>query len=217
MSRIVRGVDVPLNVQGSLRPVLEKTLDLFTVYRKRTNAANIEDAAHWYNERATLSVLAAAAWKQGGIALEEYSMRKHGGCAGRADLWIKMPSEMFSFEAKQTWTTVLPGRGRERASYWLREATRDAARVPKAEAQHRAGLVFVIPDLPQRRVDSFDPAAFVTEVRSAGCDFSAWWFASKPWPKSVKGRFYPGVVIVGRFVAERAAANRKPPAKAKAA
>ena len=88
MSRIVRGVQVPAKLRSSLQPVLEEALRLFTAYRRR----EAKDSAHWYNERATLSVLAAAAWKSGGIALEEYSLRKHDGRAGRADLWVKMPN-----------------------------------------------------------------------------------------------------------------------------
>lgn len=201
MPRATRGVAVPASMAGSLKPVLERALDLFTLFRRRQD----DDTAHWYNERATLSVLAAAAWREGGIALEEYSITKRGGYQGRADLWVKMPDGVFSFEAKQTWTTAVKGRAKERASYWLREATSDARRIPKTEAAVRAGLVFVVPDLPRSRVESFNPGAFVDEVAGVQHDFVAWWFAPKPWPVNYRNRVYPGVVILGRCVVPRAA------------
>lgn len=203
MSRAVRGVRVDdPHMARSLEPVLERTLDLFTLFRRRQ--LDDEDTAHWYNERATLSVLAAAAWKEGGIALEEYSLTKRGGRAGRADLWVKMPTEVFSFEAKQTWPTAIEGRAKKLAAYWLGEATRDASRIPKTEAAVRAGVVFVVPDLPRSRQTSFDPDAFVREVAGVRHDFVAWWFAPKPWPENYRRRVYPGVVIIGRRVVPRA-------------
>ncbi|MGH8746639.1 MAG: hypothetical protein ACREUK_09110 [Burkholderiales bacterium] len=53
----------------------------------RANAAYVKqcedsDAPWWFNERAALSVVAAAAWLAGGIALEEYTAPKNRAEAG---------------------------------------------------------------------------------------------------------------------------------------
>ena len=59
----------------------------------RWEEADGEDAAYWYNERATTSTLAGAVWKCKGFALEEYRCsRLYGKKAsfGRADLWFQL-------------------------------------------------------------------------------------------------------------------------------
>ena len=50
------------------------------------------DAAHWYTEIPNVSILSAAAWRCGRIALQEFrtdkKVRGQASRAGRADLWI---------------------------------------------------------------------------------------------------------------------------------
>ena len=64
-----------------------------------------DDAPYFYSERANIGVLAAAAWRAGWVALEEFGIRKHTKQKGRADLWfwpIDQDKEEY-IEAKQKW------------------------------------------------------------------------------------------------------------------
>ena len=68
-------------------------------YYERTD----HDLPWWYTERANISLLAAAAWLCGGIALEEYPIEK-GFCGdnyeGRADLYLTIGEEGYAIEGK---------------------------------------------------------------------------------------------------------------------
>lgn len=80
----------------------------------RYTTANEYDNPWWYNERASLSVLAGAAWTlKNWHALEEFSTKKRHRTLepgidsgslrhGRCDLYVQSPSSNFAIEAKQT-------------------------------------------------------------------------------------------------------------------
>ena len=64
------------------------------------------DLPYWYNERANVGFLVAAAWRLGGAAIEEYTVDKpRQGTKGRADLWLRVPRLGLEcrFEAKVHW------------------------------------------------------------------------------------------------------------------
>ena len=56
-----------------------------------------DPAAYWYAEIPNVSILSAAAWRCGRIALQEFSAEKivqdEGTKAGRADLWIRTDTD----------------------------------------------------------------------------------------------------------------------------
>ena len=56
-----------------------------------------DPAAYWYAEIPNVSILSAAAWRCGRIALQEFSAEKivqdQGTKAGRADLWIRTDTD----------------------------------------------------------------------------------------------------------------------------
>jgi hypothetical protein len=63
-----------------------------------------KDCAWWANERASIGILAAAVWKCGGVALEEYSTRKTNKKehrTGRCDLFFAFGKNHFACEVKQ--------------------------------------------------------------------------------------------------------------------
>lgn len=67
------------------------------------------DIALWYRERPQVGLFAAAVWKSGGIALEEYGTTKlEAGAArrGRGDLFIKIAGTGYLCEAKHTWISA---------------------------------------------------------------------------------------------------------------
>lgn len=84
-----------------LEPALSKFLKYLDRYCEATNG----DMPHYYNERATLSLLSAACWETDLVALEEYvspkNNTKYG--RGRTDFWVKHPisGRQATIEAKQ--------------------------------------------------------------------------------------------------------------------
>ncbi len=82
--------------------LLNKWFDIMEDYIEKSK----DDLPYWHSERANTGFLAAAAWKIGALAIEEYftkrvysSKRYNGQC----DLWIKYKNFEFSAEAKQLW------------------------------------------------------------------------------------------------------------------
>lgn len=89
--------------------------DLLKEWRKilarYTSQADM-DLPYWHSERANVGFLAAAVWKSGGVAIEEYwTEREKKGkkpVKGWVDLWGKMKKgREFSLEAKQLWLSKL--------------------------------------------------------------------------------------------------------------
>ena len=94
---------------GSIRP-LYPILEIWTESLERyLRYFEYGDNPWWYNERANLSCLGAAAWVSDGIALKEYRTEKgkHSEAwEGRCDLFIGAGSESFGCEAKHVWCAV---------------------------------------------------------------------------------------------------------------
>ena len=139
----------------SLKPIVDVWIDVILQrYVAYFSISEDMDSPWWYNERATVSFLAAAAWMAEGIALEEYRTqkgKKSNPRTGRCDLFLGAKSRAwFECEAKHTWCAV--GRkvrnGFERAKSGLKDACHNAKQLPKAEGVRRLGLCFLIPYLP---------------------------------------------------------------------
>jgi len=70
---------------------------------------NNGDCPYWYGERPHTGLLAAAVWRQGGTALEEYGTRKTKELkskSGRCDLYIRTKNTAFECEAKRLWLNL---------------------------------------------------------------------------------------------------------------
>src|SRR5690242_10685429 len=69
-----------------------------------------DDCPWWYNEIAVTGFLSAAAWRLGGVGLQEY--RTHKGrlkkdrWSGRCDLYTYVGKDAFLFEAKHYRTNI---------------------------------------------------------------------------------------------------------------
>ena len=67
-----------------------------------------QDMAYYYNERANVSLLAAAAWRlsetENFTAIEEYSVKRNN-TDGRCDLWLNLAGYGINVEAKIFWPT----------------------------------------------------------------------------------------------------------------
>lgn len=92
---------------SALRSVI---FNLATVHESyiaaESEGGQIDDCTFWYKERPQIGLLAAAVWKSGGIALEEYGVQKKresDQARGRGDLYLKVGRERFECEAKYVW------------------------------------------------------------------------------------------------------------------
>ncbi len=118
-----------------------------------------EDVPWWYNERASLSVLAGAVWAAGDVAFEEFSSEKERRRSkrkfmGRIDVRFSYGGTNFVAEAKQSWPLI----GRQARSAQtaiedeLRHAGKDVQRAPADEGQKLA-IVFASPSFPPGELD----------------------------------------------------------------
>jgi hypothetical protein len=192
---------------------IEPLLHEWTRCVSRYCAVSENDAPYWYNERASLSTLAAAAWKAGGVAVEEYATfkgKKKAGPPDRVDLWFRYRRRRFVVEAKIAWVNLGEGRPIANAVESVRrrlgEALEDVQRCPKDGTF--LGVTFVAPSIPNNRKDSRRVAAlvgpFLDELRKLDYGFMAWVF-----PQAARNfigddeRRYPGVVMLGRIPSHR--------------
>jgi hypothetical protein len=124
--------------------------------------AHPDDNAWWYNERASLSTLAGAAWRlKGWTALEEFSTSKLGRVPesgvdsgklkkGRCDLYVAHGSSGFAVEAKHAWQSIgARSNGKDPNVLAAVEGARnDASCVTRNEGDKRLALTFVVPYVP---------------------------------------------------------------------
>jgi hypothetical protein len=82
----------------SLRRVFK---ELLSIHQDYIDSQESEDYPYWYKERPHVGLLAAAVWRSGGTALEEYRTEKtKERTPGRCDLWVGVGKIGFDCEAK---------------------------------------------------------------------------------------------------------------------
>ena len=120
------------------KAILESWIKVQRKYDKEAPKTIVADGQRWqYRERPCIGFLSAAAWKVGGVALEEAHTRKRHG-NGRRDLFIRYKDHEFFIEAKHMYScspnackhgTDEPASWRKEKSYLERElkkAVKDA-------------------------------------------------------------------------------------------
>jgi hypothetical protein len=170
---------------ASLKPVLKSWVERSFDYCR---SHGFEDNPWWYNERASLSVLAAAAWTtKGWCALEEYATTKQGDIppskadsgsvrSGRCDLWIGNRTG-YAVEAKQAWQSIGPGATGENARVWRQFALahKDAGSLTCDEADRRVAALFVSPYVPVSKVLKADTGKQRLIDRDKVCELTTKW------------------------------------------
>lgn len=141
-----------------LHPLLVSWTDAVQSFCK---SRDHQDNPWWYNERASLSVLAGAAWRlndKSWTALEEFSTTKRGVVPeksidggrivrGRCDLHVAHKSTSFAIEAKQAWQAIGSRAQVDKVTRARKLAWIDAGKLTSDEADHRIALTFVSPYL----------------------------------------------------------------------
>lgn len=121
-----------------------------------------DDNPWWYNERATLSTLAGAAWTMGWSALEEYVSVKrlkiaiegvdHGTLRkGRVDLVLVSPkSTQIAIEAKQA---LQPVKGYQYVIAAMDAAWKDSNYLLSHHYHRRFAVTFVVPSISSKLLE----------------------------------------------------------------
>lgn len=178
------------------------------------------DAPYWYNERANIGVLSAAAWRCGRIALEEFQYEKIDVSSsgetdetiqkkwnGRCDLWISSDRTAEIVEAKFKWLNMRSEKITELATSCLDQAVIDAANTKGHDDTKAIGVAF----LPlYAKVDKIGDVKDLEKViaetiiiaRKFPADLVAWSF-----PKRLRkhigekyNNYLPGIILLAKSV-----------------
>jgi len=195
------GVEVVNPQLPGLKPLLNAWTRLVVEY-----AEAIGEPPYWCNERADVSILAGAAWRVGGICLEEFSAAKGTKSAkrkGRADLFIRLRQADYNIEAKRLYVHLRPDPAVNRVAESLKAACRDAMECGGEQVDFVMGVVFAVPVIKRvhsaKSRDLFD--LLLGKVRQIRHDFVAWQFLPTDPKKQIwhDGYRHPGVILLGRL------------------
>jgi hypothetical protein len=215
---------MPINIDFGLKAISKKSAEKAAIEKLRPVLAEWarlvnrycdaipDDVPYYYNERANLSLLAAAAWRRGIVALEEYPAKKMRG-GGRTDLFFNIGGkEGVQLEAKQHWMRA--GLSDKSLHNKIRNAAAAACKAAEqnTEAEARLGCNFLVPffrkdDFQRYKKEADEKIAtelsryIETNVNEA--DVWTWCF---PRPQRTFGilengaiNYYPGIVIALHF------------------
>lgn len=159
-AKTIKGIEVQRSDKE-----LENLLSAWVKAIVRYTTANEYDNPWWYNERASLSVLAGAAWTlKNWLALEEFStLKRHRTLEpgvdrgslrhGRCDLFVQSPNTSFAIEAKQTVQSIgARSDGYTFTERAMREAWADSGDLSNREAYRRFAVTFIVPYIPTSEV-----------------------------------------------------------------
>ena len=176
-------------------------------HKKYLSMNNFQDNAYWFNERASISILAAAAWKLYGIALEEYKSKKIKGnneSNGRVDLWLKINEYETLIEAKHRFVKVNSSNLSELQSkieQGLKKAE-DATHASLLDTNTGVAVLFLVPQIPASEVKLTKEV--LKSFDSCKCDFFAYVHINNPdFVDQEKNHCYHIGAIFGRFVRKR--------------
>ena len=204
------GIQIHGDRLKSLQPVFRKWIKLNRDYAE---SMKWRDCGWWSNERATTSILAAAAWMSGGVALEEFSTRKgkrKENWAGRCDLFFKVSTnKKFACEIKQVFFTKPEAGGKAKIKRAFESACEDAEALDSTEGR-QLGICFVTPRFrPSPKLEVVRRAAeYVQQIRKERKEFNfdviAWFFPKNGVRMEWKGhkRTCPGVIVPVREIKE---------------
>lgn len=163
-----------------LRMLLKAWTDAVIRY---VELCDYQDNCWWYNERASISILAGAAWGLGWSGLEEYSSLKRARLIvdgvedekhrlGRVDLYLINKKTSFTFEAKQAWQRIGgQAEGTQYVKKGLEDAWDDSGDLIKQHSDRRFAATFIVPSLPIRAISmkdgsGIDSGRLSTELKS---------------------------------------------------
>ena len=185
---------------------------LETVLRKWQSFQKLEwwdykgDAPWWYNERASLSLLAGAVWKCGGWVFEEFSTKrrtattkgKYEKYLGRCDIMFGVGRDQFIGEAKQCWLVLgLPLRNAvEEVSACFKTALSQASQLSSYEGK-RIAIVFVTSRIHASKKEEVEMRVreFIDQLKTKNVAMA--YLFPKNGDKIRHGNYiYPGIILL---------------------
>jgi len=171
--------------------LLEEWLLLIDRYCRRMKN---KDLPFFYTEKANTGILAAAAWRAGWIALQEFPEKKLNG-RGFADLWLfpENKDKGEYIEAKIHWTS-------DNIENNLTDAINDVEKIAKDKSYIRIGLLFICPsyakniDIEQKIGEAIDKASKINS------DVIAWSFPNQARKVWVDKKIYPGIMLIAKSI-----------------
>jgi hypothetical protein len=165
------------------------------------------DAIYWQSERSNLAALAAAAWRAGWAALEEFQQTKlveKRKITGRADLFLRSPISEDYVESKLVWCREGDDSRIKETLAGIDAACTDVLALhlePYSELR-QIGIVFAVPSFRSGDLQKLltELLSLVEHLQETGLDAVAWCFPTLPQPCIWEGRTYPGVFLLAKRV-----------------
>lgn len=175
-----------------LRPVLECWFECIDRY----NAVRGDnESPYWFDERANLSLLSAAAWMAEMVTLEQTPTKKQieeGERNGRADLFIASKEERAYLQATQRWPRV----NNLNLTQALLDVVSDAKKISYA-SDLKLGCLFVAPQKTQHSPTPEELQDMVDDLQKEHTCAVAWYF---PYPyrklHNEAGNYHPGIALL---------------------
>ena len=157
----------------------------------------------WCNERASVSALAAAVWKAGGKALEEFCDEKiyrRSKYQGRCDLYFEFRGHEFIAETKHIWLAA--GRRSHPPTSVLKKAQGEAWKDVHyvTETGTKLSIVFAVPYFPESDRAHVNRLLkeWQAQLFEISCHSLAWVFPAQTRHLQWKNdsHYYPGVAAI---------------------
>ncbi|VVO18131.1 hypothetical protein [Pseudomonas fluorescens] len=175
-----------------LRPMLERWLDCIDRYNQ---VQGDNDAPYWFDERANIGLLSAAAWMAEMVTLEQAATRKQqedGDRNGRADLYIANKDERAYLQASQRWPRV----NNLNLTQALAEVVGDARKISYA-SDLKLGCLFVAPQKTQQSATPEELQDMLDDLQKQHTCAVAWYF---PYAyrklRNEAGHYHPGIAVL---------------------
>lgn len=166
------------------------------------------DAAFWCTEQTNTALLAAAAWRVGGVGIVQYQDKREteSGCAnGIVDLWLQVGqqgSPSYVVESKQI-HHLTPSSDVAATAAWIRAymeaAEADVKTCRPAGTNGRVAVVYAVPKL----TDIDQLAELQAAVDTVEADIKVYVDVSDRelrWPPASSRHIFPGVFLLARLV-----------------
>ncbi len=171
-----------------------------------------DDPAHWYTERPNVSVLNAAAWRCGRIALQEFKtvkkVRGEEPWVGRGDLWVCTDTgEKQEFiEAKHLFVPLSGAKDNNGLPIKMKNSMEEATTAAKEARQGQGDVtalavvfaaVCAAPKTPTDKIDELINEFCDTIKSSADYHALAWCFPKET--RKLRGSdeyYYPGIAML---------------------
>ncbi|MEW6613984.1 MAG: hypothetical protein AB1401_00710 [Thermodesulfobacteriota bacterium] len=203
---MVQSIDGYLINNASLEPWGFLLKDWIWVVEKYVTVCK-GDAPYWYNERANTSMLAAAAWRSGFVAVEAYSDEKKVTAEseeiykGRVDLWIGTSEEEWSIETKYDGVNLKTLQASSQIEKTILKAIDDIKRV-RCNGGIGVGVAFIEPCIKKEEATNLDNdiQAFINMILPRQDHAIAWCFPKIVRQLEYKGCYYPGIILIANVL-----------------